>query len=131
MDKKIIIRSYKGAWKIENKIYAIQNIVLPVPINPREIGYFLAVAFSVWIFSNIIPFFEHIPVPLRYLVFPYAMTKFLLKKKLDGKMPQKYFWDWIKYIFTKHKYIERFEANSQTNKKLRISWMCSRGIGEE
>ena len=34
MEKRVIIHSYSKAWKIENRIYAIQNLVLPVPHLP-------------------------------------------------------------------------------------------------
>ena len=44
--KKINLRSYNKVWKIENRIYAIQNIVLPVPVSPREVLYFFIIAFN-------------------------------------------------------------------------------------
>ena len=126
--KRIGIRSYNKVWQIENRIYAVQNIVLPVPINPREVLYFLLVASGVFVASKIIPFFSYLPTPIKYLVIPFALSQFLLKKKLDGKMPQKYFIAWIRYMFAKDEYTERFQINSaKKDNKINISWMCSRG----
>ena len=52
--KKINLRTYNKVWKIENRIYAIQNIVLPVPVSPREVLYFFVIAFIILIISNIV-----------------------------------------------------------------------------
>jgi hypothetical protein len=129
-NKKINIRSYNKVWEIENRIYAIQNIVLPVPLKPREVLYFFVIAAVIFILSVVIPGFSHIPSVLRYLVTPFALTQFFLKKKLDGKMPQKYFISWLGYLFTKNQYIERFQAYPQHQGKIRLNWMCSQGRRE-
>lgn len=125
--KKLQLKAYSKVWKIENRIYAIQNIILPVPIAPREILYFFVIATIFFILSKIIPFLSAVPVMLRYLLLPIVFTKFLLKKKLDGKMPHKYFVAWIKYILD-NRYIERFKKYSTDKEKIKLEWYCSRGL---
>ena len=38
--KKVTIYSYSKVWKVEKRIYAIQNLVLPVPIDPWQTAIF-------------------------------------------------------------------------------------------
>lgn len=124
--KKITLRSYNKVWKIENRIYAIQNIVLPVPVSPREILYFFIIAFIMLSLSFLIPPIKVLPSILRFAVIPFSISQFLLKKKLDGKMPHKYFISWINYIFTKNQYIERFKSYDRNNSNMKIIWLCSK-----
>lgn len=127
MEKRsIIIYSYNKVWNIENRIYSIQNLTLPVPIKPRELFYFLTVAAVIFILSNLFSFLLMVPVILRYVIFPYLMTQFLLKKKLDGKAPQKYLIGVILYYIKRYAYIERFQERTMRAKseKISLSWYC-------
>jgi len=121
-NKKITIRAYNKVWKIENRIYAIYNIRFPLPIKPRSIGYYIAVA----LILNIIPGYKMMHAVLRYAI-PFFIAQFLLKKKLDGKSPIRYFFSLLKYFFTKYQYTERFKAVSGS-KKIKINWSCSKGL---
>lgn len=125
--RRVAIRSYNKVWKIENRIYAIQNIILPVPVSPREVGYFFLVAGSVFLLGLFVPVVLHIPSVIRFLVIPIATTQFFLKKKLDGKMPPKYFISWVRYCLTKGQYIERFKTYTPQSPKIRLDWYCARG----
>ena len=127
MEKRsIIIYSYNKVWNIENRIYSIQNLTLPVPIKPRELFYFLAVATIVFILSNLFSFLLMVPVILRYVIFPYLATQFLLKKKLDGKAPQKYLIGVVLYYLKRFSYIERFQERiiGAKSEKISLSWYC-------
>lgn len=73
------------------KIYAFQNIVLPFPIAPYEVLEFLAVVGAMLVMGRIFPILNNIPVVLRYGMLPYVTVKYLMKVKLDGKNPVKYF----------------------------------------
>ena len=88
--EKITLYSYHKIWKIEKKIYAIQNIVLPIPIDPWELLYFGAT----WVVCNVIfgllPGVSNIPVMIRSIMLPFAISKFLMTKKLDGNNPLRY-----------------------------------------
>ena len=77
--KKINLRTYNKVWKIENRIYAIQNIVLPVPVSPREVLYFFVIAFIILIISNIVHPIKIIPSVLRFIMIPFGTSQFLLK----------------------------------------------------
>lgn len=124
--KKINLRSYNKVWKIENRIYAIQNIVLPVPISPKELLYFFIIAFIMLLLSFLIPILKILPSILRFVIIPFGASQFLLKKKLDGKMPHKYMISWLNYIFTKNQYIERFNSYSYQKKNMKLDWLCSK-----
>lgn len=124
--KKINLRSYNKVWKIENRIYAIQNIVLPVPVSPREVLYFFIIAFIMLLLSFLIPPFKIIPSVLRFIAIPFGASQFLLKKKLDGKMPHKYMVSWVNYMLTKEQYIERFSSHNRNTANTKIVWLCSK-----
>ena len=122
---RIRIYSYSKVWNTESRIYAIHSVVLPVPVKPRELLYFFIVAVVVLILSSIIPFFSVIPVVVRFLAIPYLAMKFLVKKKLDGKAPQKYFIGYIKHAVTSKMYAERFKMRSGKMKDtIKVNWLC-------
>lgn len=131
-NNKIRLFSYSKVWKIEHKIYSFQNITLPVPINPVDLLYFCSSAFFVFIVGKIIPPITVVPVVLRLLALPYGITKFLTKKKLDGKNPIKFFIGYIYFVFIeKNSYIEKFKRNPiKGEEKLTLKWVCSRGYSK-
>lgn len=126
-EKRIHIRSYNKVWKIENKIYAIQNFVLPIPIAPKELGYYGLTVFSLLLLGVLIPPVALIPWPLKFLIIPVFLTQFLLKKKLDGKAPHKYIVALIKYLIKKPMYVERFAEHQILKKeKISLNWISSK-----
>lgn len=126
-DRRITLYSYRKVWFIEKKIYAVQNIVLPVPVNPYEILEFIGVVGIIMLFTRIVPALENVPPILRYAAIPYLVVKYLMKLKLDGKNPVKYFVGLIPYIFTKTQYIEHFKAYPNRQESVKLNWFCSRG----
>lgn len=127
-DRRIKLYSYKKFWRVEKKIYSFQNIVLPVPVNPYDVLYFMIVFFISFLIGKIIPAYLTVPVVIRCIAIPYAVTNYIRKKKLDGKNPIKYFRDYIKYIFTeKGNYFEGFKKNVNRKEVIHLSWKCSVG----
>jgi hypothetical protein len=123
---RIVIRSYGKAWKIENRIYAVGNIILPIPINPREILYFSITAVYVYIVGAIFPPLKYIPATLRYVLVPLALTRILEKKKFDGKTPPRYFVSFVKHLTSRKKFTERFRSyDTKQNEKIKLDWWCS------
>lgn len=131
-EKKVQIYSYSKVWKFQKKIYAIQNFVLPVPIDPWQLLYFGGTWFVCSIIFGIIPGFHHIPVIIRSMMIPYFISKFLMTKKLDGKNPLRYAWGMIIHLFRERgKRIERFKMQPLHSGKIKINWNCSQGNGLE
>ena len=127
MEKRVIIHSYSKAWKIENRIYAIQNLVLPVPISPRALLFFAIFFVIIWLLCKLIAPLQTIPFVLRSVILPVLLTSFCLKVKLDGHSPQKYFLGVMQYIFSKSQYVEHFKQRTIPAGSIRLCWMCSRG----
>lgn len=126
--EKVTLYSYSKVWKLEKKIYAIQNLTLPVPVNPYAALYFVFAAGLIMLLGGLIPVIESIPVVIRYIAIPGGIATFILRKKLDGKNPIKYFIGYIKFIFLeKGKYIERFTTYQEKKHKVVLAWDCSRG----
>jgi len=118
--------SYEKVWKVEKKIYAFQNLRLPVPIVPAQLGYFVAIFIVVSILDRVFPPFTVIPPVLKYLALPFALTQFLIKKKLDGKNPIKFLIDYIIYLFTRTRDVEFFRATQpEARDTIKLDWRCS------
>lgn len=126
-EKHVVIRSYDKAWKIENRIYAIQNLVLPVPISPRAILFFLVSFAIVWLVCTLITPLRAMPFILRGVILPVAFTSFCLKVKLDGHSPQKYILGAMQYMFSRNRYVEHFKQRATPTGSIRLCWICSRG----
>ena len=124
----ITLYSYHKIWKIEKKIYAIQNIVLPIPIDPWELLYFGAT----WVVCNVIfgllPGVSNIPVMIRSIMLPFAISKFLMTKKLDGKNPLRYMLGVITFLFVEQgKSVEFFQTTPDKEATIKLTWNCSEG----
>ena len=121
--EKITLYSYHKIWKIEKKIYAIQNIVLPIPIDPWELLYFGAT----WVVCNVIfgllPGVSNIPVMIRSIMLPFAISKFLMTKKLDGKNPLRY----MLGVIEQGKSVEFFQTTPDKEATIKLTWNCSEG----
>ena len=126
--EKITLYSYHKIWKIEKKIYAIQNIVLPIPIDPWELLYFGAT----WVVCNVIfgllPGVSNIPVMIRSIMLPFAISKFLMTKKLDGKNSLRYMLGVITFLFVEQgKSVEFFQTTPDKEATIKLTWNCSEG----
>lgn len=127
-NKKVKLYSYSKVWKIEKKIYSIQNIVLPVPVNPYSLLSFLLTLGIIVILDKVFPVLSGIPVVIRYGALPYFISNYLMKKKLDGMNPFKYFAGVVKYLLIDRRcYIEQFRERPAGTTTLRLTWNCSRG----
>ena len=126
--EKITLYSYHKIWKIEKKIYAIQNKVLPIQIDPWELLYFGAT----WVVCNVIfgllPGVSNIPVMIRSIMLPFAISKFLMTKKLDGKNPLRYMLGVITFLFVEQgKSVEFFQTTPDKEATIKLTWNCSEG----
>lgn len=125
----VTLYSCAKVWKSEKRMYAIPNLmVFPTPIDLYELLYmFLSVVFAL-LLCAIFPLFNALPFVVKYFAIPFFLSKFLAKKKLDGKSPIPFFICWIKYMGSKNEYVERFEWH-KTEKDIatKLEWNISRG----
>lgn len=127
-NKKLKLYSYTKVWKIEKKIYAIQNIILPVPVSPFDILAFAGTVVALMLLCRIFPPLTAIPGLLRYAVLPYALSNYLMKKKLDGQNPIKYFCGLMRHLlWERNIYLEGFKAYPLKGENMKWQWDCSRG----
>ena len=125
---RITIRSHNKVWQIENRVYAVGNWKLPMPISPKAIFFFGAAALLMRGLSMAFDAVAALPPMLRYGIIPYAAAQFFLKIKLDGKAPHKYFIAWLKWLASHGEYIERFNSypGGRTD-RYKLEWQISRG----
>ena len=123
-EKKITLYSYSKVWKVEKKVYSIYNIKLPVPINLDQGMYML----FTFIFMCL-PAFKFIPTVLRFLVAPILVSRAILRIKLDGKNPLRYFVSFIQYLISETgTCLERFQVRRLIKEdNIKIHWVCSQG----
>jgi hypothetical protein len=120
------LHSYKRVWKVEKKIYAFQNLKLPVPVVPAQLGYFVLTLAAVALFDRFTPFISFIPPIIKYLALPFGLTQFLMKKKLDGKNPLKYFVDYIRYLSDRSRSMEFFRpTDREARDVIQLKWDCT------
>ena len=130
--KKIIIYSYIKVWKVEKKIYAIQNLRFPFPVAPWFAGYFVGSLIFCFILSVMIPGLNWIPGVVRLGVCPYGIAKFLMTQKLDGKNPLFYLKDLILFlIFEQGTVVDHFRNIPEKERAIRLNWKCSEGYGPD
>lgn len=128
-NRTVKIFSYKKVWKVEKKIYSISNINLPVPVNPYDLGAFLGIALFMLLLGKIIPIVAAIPTVIRFVIIPYGISHYLMKMKLDGKNPFKFWLGCIIYFFTtKGSFLQMFKSYPDKKEKITLNWKCSRGI---
>lgn len=114
-NEKIILRTYNRVWKYDRKIYALDSVRLPFPINPGDAIYFIIGLLITSILLKLLPFLNVIPFILRYSLLPYGLMKFLTKKKFDGKLPHMFLKGYMDYLQLP-KIIARF-GSGETYKK--------------
>lgn len=125
---RIMIRSHNKAWQIENRVYALGNWKLPMPISPKAMFFFIAATLLMRGLSTIFDTITTIPGVLRYVIIPYAAAHFFLKIKLDGKAPHKYFAAWLRWLASRSQYVERFGSFSNgRGTRYKLNWQISRG----
>lgn len=129
-DNRVKIYSYKKVWSVEKKIYSFSNIKLPIPINPYDLLAYGVVALGFLLLGKIFPFINRIPAILRYIALPYLIAAYIMKVKLDGKNPFKFFLGCIKYFFAvKGSYLQLFRKHAERkNETIRFNWNCSMGV---
>ena len=119
MIENLVLRTYNKMWKFERKIYAIDDIKLPIPINPDEAAYFVIGILLTLGILKLFPFLNKVPFIIRYIAIPYGLMKFLTKKKFDGKLPHKFLLGYIQFILSA-KRVARFQ-DAQRYKKVRFT----------
>lgn len=128
-NNKVIIYSYRKVWKIDKKLYSISNIRLPVPIDPMDLAAYGLGILTVLVLGRLIPPFQQIPWIIRFLVFPYLLSKAFFKIKPDGKNLFKYLGGCLKYFFSvRGTFIQIFKKHPQKTDTVKLSWHCSQGF---
>lgn len=117
--KEVILRTYKNVWKFEREIYSIEGIKLLLPVKPNEVLYFLISVVITIVIVRLIPFIDRINFVVKYGFLPYGIMKFLTKQKLDGKLPHKFFLDFLIFKLSPRQ-LERFRPVVIQKKKLQF-----------
>lgn len=105
----VILRTYRPVWRIDRKLYSIEGVKLLFPINPNEAMYMAVCIVISILFIKFIPMYNKLHFVIKFGLIPYGLMKFLTKQKLDGKLPHKFFYDLLVYLYNPKKY-SRFEA---------------------
>ena len=116
-ERTIILRTYNTVWKIDRKIYSIEGLKLLFPISINEILYLGVSILISYLLIKFIPFYNKLHFVIKYVVVPFGLMKFLTKQKLDGKLPHKFFYDYIMYKIQPKKY-DRFKPIDETIKNI-------------
>ena len=108
-ESRVILRTYKSVWKIPRKLYSIDSIKLFVPVDVDQAMYFIASLCIAFLLLKLLPFLDSLPFIFKYVAIPYGLMKFFTKQKLDGKLPHKFFLDYIVFLMAPGK-LSRFKV---------------------
>lgn len=122
----VTIYAYPKVWKLENRIYSIMNFKLPAPAEPKNLVYDLVLLLLIVLLGRTVPAINAVPWPLRLIVLPFGLGRFLARKKLDGKMPQRYAVGLARYGMQFGSIFERFESHSKKQPVVKLDWCCRR-----
>lgn len=77
---------------------------------------------------GLLPGVSNIPVMIRSIMLPFAISKFLMTKKLDGKNPLRYMLGVITFLFVEQgKSVEFFQTTPDKEATIKLTWNCSEG----
>lgn len=114
------MRTYTSVWKVPKMLYGIQDIVFPMPISYRQIGFFIGGVGLMW-GLNPFPPFSVIDLPLvEYLVIPGFISWFFTKQLLDGKAPHWFIMGWIAFQLSPHEH-NRYKEIAKPKKPYQYS----------
>lgn len=116
----VVLRTYNTVWKIDRKIYSIEGLKLLFPVSINDILYFAVSVFISILLVKFLPFYNKLNYIIKYVIVPYCLMKFLTKQKLDGKLPHKFFLDYLIYLIEPKKYC-RFSPINDEKKKIKFS----------
>lgn len=126
--KKITLYSYAKAWKVEKKIYNIQNIILPAPVNVWDAFYFGIAFLMMYFLQKMFPVLTTVPAIIRLGGIPFGVMYYTRKVKLDGKNPLKYFAGYFMYLLCdRRSRLERIECHAEKKERILLNWNCSEG----
>lgn len=125
----ITIRSYEKAWKLDKKLYNIGNWRLWVPLAVRPMGYFAATFGVMLILARLFPVLRQINSVVLYIILPILISQYLLKQKLDGKMPLRYLVSLLQYMSHRGQYLAGFLWRPIRRQKERLRWYCRSKAG--
>lgn len=110
MERQTIkIRTFNKIWRVQFKLYNIDNIKLPFAVSLWDI-VLIAIGICIsLIIHNIINIDYFGKAIVKYCFLPLGIRFVLTKFQLDGKKAHKYFLDML-IFFIKPKTYERFKA---------------------
>ena len=128
MEKRgIIIYSYRKLWKHEKRVYAFQNIKLPVSASMSEVLYIVLGLLLAFLFSKI-PAVAVIPWIFRWVLFPYGFMKFMETVKLDGKNPIYFLGSCIRFWFMEAGISMEHFRRYRKPEEVSLSWQTGMGV---
>lgn len=111
----LILYTYKPVWKYEKTIHSIGDVKLWFAVPVNDAIYFVVSVCISALLIKFLPFYNRVNWVIKFGVVPFGIMKFLTKQKLDGKMPHKFFIDYVRYKTEPKKYC-RFNAVSNETK---------------
>lgn len=90
------VKIYTPLLRYERILFAILDLELPFPVTYRQIGFFFTSLGGIFLLVHM-PIFNLMKSwwLINYIFFPFCLTWFFTKFKLDGKSPHQYIWDYI------------------------------------
>lgn len=101
-DTSIQIRSYRGCFQLEHRLYRIDNWRIPLPygVPLRGLAYTAVIAFAVLVLDGLPlsgPLIGAIHPIVAYLMLPVALAYVLIRVKVDGRPVLAFVGAWLRH----------------------------------
>lgn len=98
----MIVRAYDDLWKVEKRLYRVEDIEVPgAPLYSQIAFFFVGIGIMFGILS-IFGMNDYEGMLVKYIVLPAVFSAFMTKKKFDGKRPDRFMLSLIRFYFMPH-----------------------------
>jgi hypothetical protein len=106
--QRVPIRSYRGIFSVDRRIYRIERWRLPVPggVPLRALVYFMGALAAVLLLRRLPVIGELVAVvhpAYVYVIFPTALAVFGTRVVPDGRAPHRFARDWLAFHLRSHR----------------------------
>lgn len=96
----MIVRAYDDLWKVEKRLYRVEDIEIPgSPLYSQIAFFFVGLGIVVGILA-VFGMNNYEGILVKYIALPVLFSMFMTKKTFDGKRPDRYLWSLIRFYFS-------------------------------
>lgn len=130
-EERLRLRTYRQVWHLERMVYRIERVPLPFPISATQAGLFAGALVLAALLSRLPPV-EALPLTIRYLAAPLALTWFLTRQSLDGRPPHRWLCTMAVYLAEPKRLgrLQPLPPSRRVQARVAVAWRAAPASGE-